>query len=71
MAGLQIQISAIEKDRMERWKQHEDIQCKKWENYDEAKNKQDACLDEIMRGINSLRGDVSAIKTNIEWLKKN
>jgi hypothetical protein len=70
VASLQIQISNIEKDRLEKWKNHEDVQCEKWKAYDEAKDKQDACLDEIMRGINSLKGDVKEISTNIDWLKK-
>jgi hypothetical protein len=50
-----------------------EIQCdrkEKWSKYQESQDKKDACLDEIMKGVSELRGDVKSIKTHIEYLRK-
>lgn len=70
-----MKLKAIqEKDKQEIDVKIADIECarkERWAKHDEVQDKKDACLDEIMKGISELRGDVKSIKTHIEYLRKN
>ncbi len=57
---IDVKIAEIQCDRKERWN-----------NYEKKQDKQDSFLNEIMQGIKDLGGDLKAIKTDINWLKKN
>jgi len=60
LKAIDIKIVEIQCDRKERWS-----------NYEKKQEKQDACLLAIMEGIKNMSGDIRAIKTDINWLKKN
>ena len=59
IAKLYTRIVEIEKDRE-----------KKWSAYHESSEKNEACMDELLRALSEIKGDIKEIKTNIDWLKK-
>ena len=51
----------------------EEIRCdrkERWLKYDKKEEGRDQHFESIMQGINNLSSDISSIKTNIDWLKK-
>ena len=59
VASLQIQVDDIKEKRKTKWREH-----------DENHKKQDKKFDDIIAGINEVKGDVREIKESIKWLKK-
>lgn len=57
---MNLKIAEIVSDRQE-----------KWIRYEARQKVNEECLKEIMEGVNNVRGNVEAIKTDISWLKKN
>jgi len=70
VAGLRLNIDTINQDRKEKWERYEKEQCDKWKKHDEAQDKQDACLDEIMRSLSELRGDMKVLIERISNFHK-
>ena len=59
LKALDLKIIEIQCDRKERWAK-----------YNEKQDKQDAYQSDILKGVNELKVNIKAIKTDIDWLKK-